>query len=77
MAKKTAGLSAGLVAVKGQATPPPATAQDNSSTMNFKVDPAFRRRFRLRAAAADLKMVELLREALDAWEEKNGLSGGG
>jgi hypothetical protein len=76
MAKKTAGLSAGLVAVKGQAAPPPAAA-DNGSTMNFKVDAEFRRRFRLRAAAADLKMVELLREALDAWEEKHGLSGGG
>ncbi len=75
MAKKTAGLSAGLVAVKGQAAPPTA-AQDNGSTMNFKVDAEFRRRFRLRAAAADLKMVELLREALDAWEEKHGLSGG-
>ncbi len=76
MAKKTAGLSAGLVAVKGQAAPQVAAA-DNGSTMNFKVDAEFRRRFRLRAAAADLKMVELLREALDAWEEKHGLSGGG
>lgn len=78
MAKKTAGLSAGLVAVKGQATPQPAAAPaDNGSTMNFKVDAEFRRRFRLRAAAADLKMVELLREALDAWEEKHGLAGNG
>lgn len=76
MAKKTAGLSAGLVAVKGQAAPPPAAAADTGSTMNFKVDAEFRRRFRLRAAAADLKMVDLLREALDAWEEKRGLSGG-
>ena len=80
MAKKTAGLSAGLVAVKGQAAPQAtaaaAAAADNGSTMNFKVDADFRRRFRLRAAAADLKMVELLREALDAWEEKHGLSGG-
>ena len=81
--KKTADLSAGLVAVKGKATapadaasrqpePPPAAA-GTSSPLNFKVDPDFRRRFRERAAAADLKLNELLREALDAWEEKRGL----
>ena len=32
----------------------------------------FRRRFRQRAAEADLKLNELLREALDAWEQKRG-----
>jgi hypothetical protein len=81
--QKTADLSAGLVAVKGAATAPadassreaqPAErAIPGSAPLNFKVDPDFRRRFRERAASADLKLNELLREALDAWEEKKGL----
>jgi hypothetical protein len=40
--------------------------------LSFKVPPAFRRRFMLCAAHADLKHIELLFEALDAWEEKQG-----
>jgi hypothetical protein len=81
--QKTADLSAGLVAVKGTATAPadasgrgpasPQPATPGSAPLNFKVDPDFRRRFRERAASADLKLNELLREALDAWEEKRGL----
>lgn len=39
----------------------------------FKVPPAFRKRFRQRAANADLKLNELLFEALHAWEEKRGI----
>ena len=39
----------------------------------FKVPPAFRKRFRQHAANADLKLNELLFEALDAWEEKRGI----
>lgn len=81
MAKKTAPLSAGLVAAKGQATvAPDATPRQieseqapsgSSSPLNFKVDAEFRRRFKMRAAEAELKLNELLRQALDAWEEKN------
>ena len=81
--KKTADLSAGLIAVKGQAIPPRdatgrtpetlSTGSRVSAPLNFKVDPAFRRRFRQRAAEADLKLNELLREALTAWEEKQGI----
>jgi hypothetical protein len=37
------------------------------------VPPAFRKRFRQRAVEADLKLNELLFEALEAWEEKRGL----
>ncbi len=81
--KKTADLSASLVAVKGaaiaapdatgrQPEPPPVVASLSSTPLNFKVDAEFRRRFRQRAAEADLKLNELLREALDAWEEKRG-----
>jgi hypothetical protein len=50
------------------------TATENLEALAFKVSPAFRRRFRSRAVAADLKLNELLFEALDAWEEKRGLA---
>ncbi len=46
---------------------------ENLEALAFKVPPAFRRRFRQRAATADLKLNELLFAALDAWEEKHGL----
>ncbi len=85
--KKPADLSSSLVAVKGKAAVPPdatgrqpevaqvapAVTTAASAPLNFKVDPDFRRRFRQRAADADLKLNALLREALDAWEEKRGL----
>jgi hypothetical protein len=46
---------------------------ENLKPLAFKVPPLFRRRFKQRAATADLKLNELLFEALDAWEEKQGL----
>ena len=49
------------------------TKTANLQGLAFKVPPAFRKRFRQRAADADLKLNELLFEALDAWEEKRGL----
>jgi hypothetical protein len=49
------------------------TKTANLQALAFKVSPAFRKRFRQRAADADLKLNELLFEALDAWEEKRGL----
>ena len=80
MAKKTPPLSAGLVASKGQAavgsdaTPrqpeTPAKPSGSSTPLNFKVDAEFRRRFKMCAAEAGLKLNELLRQALTAWEEK-------
>jgi hypothetical protein len=45
----------------------------NLQALAFKVSPAFRKRFRQRAANADLKLNELLFEALDAWEEARGI----
>jgi hypothetical protein len=45
----------------------------NLEALAFKVSAIFRKRFRSRAVAADLKLNELLFEALDAWEEKRGL----
>jgi len=83
--KKTADLSPDLVAVKGNATAdaagrepeaPPDAASQSIAPLNFKVDAEFRRRFRQRAAEADLKLNELLREALDAWEERRGVKPG-
>ena len=50
-----------------------ATKTANLQALAFKVPPAFRKRFRQHAANADLKLNELLFEALDAWEEKRGL----
>ena len=82
--KKSADLSASLVAVKGRAGPSadatgrkPETSpalSPASAPLNFKVDADFRRRFRQRAAEADLKLNELLREALDAWEQRRGMA---
>jgi hypothetical protein len=46
----------------------------NLEALAFKVSPEFRRRFRQRAATADLKLNELLFAALDAWERQQGLS---
>jgi len=44
---------------------------ENLEPLAFKVPPAFRKRFRQRAVDADLKLNELLFEALQAWEEKH------
>ncbi|MBV9504761.1 MAG: hypothetical protein JO323_07115 [Acidobacteriia bacterium] len=46
------------------------TKTENLEALAFKVPPSFRKRFRQRAVEADLKLNELLFEALDAWEEK-------
>lgn len=53
--------------------PSEAVRTENLEALAFKVSPVFRKRFRQRAVAADLKLNELLFEALDAWEEKKGL----
>jgi hypothetical protein len=64
------------------AAPPPArraaeppTKTANLQALAFKVSPAFRKRFKQNAANADLKLNELLFEALDAWEGKKGIKG--
>jgi hypothetical protein len=46
---------------------------ENLEALAFKVSPTFRKRFRQAAVTADLKLNELLFEALDAWEEKRGV----
>ena len=57
----------------GRQPMPVAINSKSRARQNGKVDLAFRRRFRQRAAEADLKLNERLREALEAWEEKQGL----
>lgn len=49
---------------------------ENLEALAFKVPPLFRKRFRQRAVAADLKLNELLFEALDAWEKAKGFKSG-
>jgi hypothetical protein len=64
-------------------SPPPARTQKgapprehvgtaNLEALAFKVPPSFRKRFRSRAAEADLKLNELLFAAFDAWEAQHG-----
>ncbi len=50
-----------------------ATRTENLEALAFKVPKAFRKRFKQRATNADLKLNQLLFEALDAWEDKNGI----
>ncbi len=45
----------------------------NTEPLNFRVSPEFKKRFKLRALDADLKMNELLGQALVAWEEKHSI----
>lgn len=80
-AKKPADLS-GLVTTKGQATPissmparSAASVDDvdvNNVPLNFRVSADLRRRFRMFAAAHDLKLNELLRLAFNEYEKRNG-----
>ena len=50
-----------------------AVKTENLEALAFKVPPAFRKRFKQCAVTADLKLNKLLFEALDAWEEKQGI----
>lgn len=80
--KKPADLT-GLVATKGTAAPvasmpprsakPADTASDeaNNVPLNFRVTADLRRRFRMFAAAHDLKLNELLRRAFDEYERQH------
>ena len=60
-------------ATRNEAPQPPKKSEgvktENLEALAFKVSPAFRKRFRQRAVSADLKLNQLLFEALDAWEE--------
>jgi len=72
-APATKPMPAPALARAQRAADPPPTKTANLQALAFKVSPAFRKRFRQRAADADLKLNELLFEALDAWEAERGL----
>ena len=82
--KKTSGLTAGLVAVKGAAQPPAAdaaartapvvAAKDTSppaEPLNFRVTVDFRRDFRVYAAQKNLKLNELLVLCFEEYKKQN------
>lgn len=83
-ARKPAALSAGLVAVKGQAAPPEdapvRSAAINGEVeqrepllpLNFRIGAAFRREFKTYAASHDLKLNELLRRSFEAYRQQQG-----
>jgi hypothetical protein len=79
MPRKSAPLSAGLVATKGQGQPAAgisgrgaAPAESGSGVpLNFRVPAAFRREFKTFAAAHDLKLNELLKRAFEAYREQH------
>jgi hypothetical protein len=81
-AKKTVDMS-GLVATKGTAAPVPdmparsakpaeaAADEANNVPLNFRVTAELRRRFRMFAAAHDLKLNEVLRRSFDEYEQRH------
>ncbi len=81
MSRKPTAIDAStLLATKGQpvATTTTGTLQRGQThtetlvDLNFKVPPDFRQRFRRLAFDAQLKNVQLLTRALDAWEREQG-----
>ena len=84
MAKKPIADLSGLVATKGSAeptnmptraaapaaAPAPAGEEGNSLPLNFRVPADFRRRFKMYAAAHDMKLNELLYRAFNDYERR-------
>lgn len=85
MSKKPAADLSALVSTKGSATPTnmptraaapaaapapaPAGEEGNSLPLNFRVPADFRRRFKMHAAAHDMKLSELLYRAFEHYEQ--------
>jgi len=83
MTKETAQDLSDLVATKGAAAPPAGTqvrsaarkqkaTEPNDAPLNFRVSADLKRRFRMFAAANDMKLNELLRKAFEEYEAKHG-----
>jgi len=80
MKKKSAELSAGLVAVKGQASPAndmtgrianaDKAIETGQDPLNFRVSTAFRREFKTYAASHDLKLNELLVKCFESYRKQ-------
>lgn len=81
MTKKPSADLSGLVATKGSAeptnqptratTPTASPDEGNSLPLNFRVPGDFRRRFKMFAAAHDMKLNELLFKAFDDYESRH------
>ena len=56
---------------KGRAGREDRVPSANLEALAFKVPPSFRKRFRSRAAEADMKLNELLFAAFEAWESQH------
>ena len=76
MPKRPLAVNASTVlATKGSPPPGAGVSQRPSDTLvdlNFKVPAEFRRRFKRLAVDADLKNVQLLRRAVEAYERARG-----
>ncbi len=80
MPKKPLAVDAGTILATKGSQPPVVSgslqrSQRTSDTLvdlNFKVPAAFRRRFKRLAVDADLKNVQLLRRAVEAYERVQG-----
>jgi hypothetical protein len=82
MNRKTAELSAGLVAVKGQAAPAndvpgrvadaPKPSEGGQDPLNFRVSATFLREFKTYAASHDLKLNELLVKCFESYRKQRG-----
>ncbi len=64
--------AAGRRVGKGRAAKEEHVPSANLEALAFKVPPSFRKRFRSRAAEADMKLNELLFAAFEAWEGQQG-----
>lgn len=64
---KVADLSAGLVAVKGEAALPEPEPREEIVPLNFRIPASLRREFKTYAAQHDMKLNELFRAAFDAY----------
>jgi hypothetical protein len=76
-----ADLSSSLFATKETATAASDAKQrgdealeSEAATLNFKVDLAFKTNFKRVAVDHNIKLNELLRQALDAWKREKGLN---
>lgn len=75
-----ADIPSNLFATKETATAAPdakqrgeETPENEVATLNFKVDLAFKTNFKRVAVDHNIKLNELLRQALDAWKREKGI----
>ena len=69
---KVADLSAGLVAVKGNAAPREEVPREEIVPLNFRIPASLRREFKTYAAQHDMKLSELFRASFNAYRVRQG-----